>query len=144
MKIVMFGIIALFCAGAALAATEYAFDTNKDGKADKWYTYEDGYVNSERSDLNFDGQVDFIVEFDKRGKKKYEEMDNNFDGKMDTFYYYEKGKAVKQTIDSNYDGNIDIWIYLDGIYVDRYEQDTDFDGVVDKTKVFGDQPGPGK
>ena len=134
-----YAFVAIFicCAVAAFPVTEYAFDSNKDGRPDKWYVYEDGYVNVERSDLNFDGKVDFIVEFDKKGKKKYEEMDNNFDGVMDTFYYYEKGVAVKNTIDSNYDGKVDIWIYLQGVYVDRYEQDTDFDGVIDRTRVFG-------
>src|SRR4030042_231422 len=96
-------ILFLACAVLASALSEYAFDSNKDGQPDKWYIYEDGYVNIEKSDLNFDGKVDFIVEFDKRGKKKYEELDNNFDGKMGTFYYYEKGIAVKNTIDSNYD-----------------------------------------
>jgi hypothetical protein len=129
----------LALAGAAFAVSEYVFDSNKDGKPDKWYTYEDNHVTIEKSDLNFDGKVDFMVEFDKKGKKKYEEMDNNFDGVMDTFYYYEKGVATLQTIDSNYDGKIDIWMHLEGAYVDRYEQDTDFDGIVDKKKMFGAQ-----
>jgi hypothetical protein len=137
MKKMLLFSLCLACAGLAFPLSEYAFDSNKDGKPDKWYIYEDGYVNVEKSDLNFDGQIDFIVEFDKKGKKKHEEMDNNFDGKMDTFYYYENGIATQTTIDSNYDDKIDIWIYLQGAYVDRYEQDTDFDGVIDKTKIFG-------
>ncbi|MBN2354071.1 MAG: hypothetical protein JXD23_15980 [Spirochaetales bacterium] len=136
----MKGIFALICALlplTAVFATEYAFDANKDGKADKWYGYENNQVQWEKTDLNFDGTVDAVVEFDERGKPKYEKIDNNFDGIFDTFYSYEKGKLVLEEIDSNYDGMIDLRINMDGIYVLSYEQDTDFDGIFDKTRMFG-------
>jgi hypothetical protein len=137
MKRIMVVLLLSTTAMMAYSNTEYAFDSNKDGKADKWYIYEDGYVNVEKSDLNFDGQVDCLVEFDSKNRKKREEIDNNFDGTMDTFISYENGKMVLEEIDSNYDGKIDLRIYYDGIYVLRYERDTDYDGVFDKTKIFG-------
>jgi hypothetical protein len=130
-------VILFFLSGFLFALSEYAFDSNKDGKPDKWYSYDNGFITFEKDDLNFDGVVDYIAQFDQNGRKKSEELDNNFDGEMDTFYYYENGKATLETIDSNYDGKLDIWIHLNGPYVLRYEEDTDFDGVVDKTKMFG-------
>jgi len=34
---------------------------------------------------------------------------------------------------------VDLWVYLEeGIYITRYERDTDFDGTVDITKTFGE------
>lgn len=133
----LFLFLAVFIAASFGGEGEYAFDMNEDGRPDKWYKMKDDYPLWEKSDLNFDGAVDFVVEFDEKGRKKYEEMDFNFDGHMDNFYYYEKGKATLQKIDTNYDGKIDFWIYLDGIEILRYAQDTDFDGVIDKEKMFG-------
>jgi hypothetical protein len=130
------GLLLLTLSGPAFA-TDYAFDTNKDGKPDKWYVYDDGHVAVEKSDLNFDGKVDCIVEFEKKGKKTHEELDNNYDGIMDTFFSYENGKLVLEEIDSNYDGAIDLRIYYEGIYALKYEQDTDFNGTFDKVKMFG-------
>ena len=56
---------------------------------------------------------------------------------MDDFYFFEAGKLIRQEIDSNFDSDIDIWVYMkDGIYIHRYEMDTDFDGIVDTEKDF--------
>ena len=112
-------------------------DRNKDGKIDRW-TYlksDGGYIV--KSDNNYDGVADFVLETDKRGNKMYEEMDFNYDGEMDNFYYYTNGALVRQEIDSNFDGKIDIWIYLDqGIYITKIERDKDFDGKVDYVKKY--------
>jgi hypothetical protein len=132
-------LLFIYLPATASFATEYAFDSNKDGKPDKWYVWNDGYVNEERTDLNFDGKVDAVVEFDKKGRRISEKIDNNFDGTFDTFYTYDNGKLVLEEIDSNYDGKIDLKVYMDGIYVLKYEQDTDFDGIFDKTRMFGPQ-----
>jgi hypothetical protein len=57
---------------------------------------------------------------------------------MDDFCFYEDGELVREEIDSNYDGRIDIWVYLhQGIYIERYEQDTDGDGKPDRVRQFG-------
>ena len=45
---------------------------------------------------------------------------------------------IREEIDSNFDGKADIWIYLyKGIYIKKYEKDTDFDGKVDIVKDYG-------
>jgi len=133
--------IAIFivCAAFSAWAKPYAFDSNEDGTEDKWYEYSDGQVSLEKSDLNFDGEVDYIVRFDSKGRREYEEMDNNFDGIMDNWYFFTNGVLEVQKIDSNFDGKIDIWVYLvAGYRVKKYEQDSDFDGTVDKVRTFGE------
>jgi len=89
-------------------------------------------------DLNADGEVDYRVVYDKKGKVLREELDFNYDGAMDTFYYYLDGVLIRQEIDSDNDGKVDIWVYiLDGQYVQRYERDTDGDGKPDVVRTFG-------
>ncbi len=89
-------------------------------------------------DRNKDGKIDHIMILDEKGKKLYEELDYNFDDRMDDLCFYTNGVLQSEWIDTNFDGKIDLWVYLkNGIYVDRYEKDTDYDGVVDKVKQFG-------
>jgi hypothetical protein len=134
-----FAIILFILAGSAWGKP-YTFDSNSDGKEDKWYDYADGFISLEKSDMNFDGQVDYLARFDKKGRREYEEMDTNYDGIMDNWYYYLNGILESQKIDSNFDGKIDMWIYMapDGLHVKKTECDADFDGVVDKVKVYGE------
>lgn len=89
-------------------------------------------------DRNKDGKIDSLMILDEKGKKLYEELDYNFDGRMDDLCFYINGVLQREWIDTNFDGRIDLWVYLkNGVYVDRYEKDTDYDGVVDKVKLFG-------
>jgi hypothetical protein len=89
-------------------------------------------------DRNKDGKIDHVMILDEKGKKLYEELDYNFDGRMDDLCFYTNGVLQKEMIDTNFDGRIDLWVYLkNGVYVDKYERDTDYDGVVDKVKQFG-------
>ncbi len=91
-----------------------------------------------RTDTNEDGQIDYIVFFDEDGYRSGEELDYNHDGFMDDFYFYARDVLIRREIDSNYDRRIDIWVYIaEGVYVERYERDTDFDGEVDKVKEYG-------
>jgi hypothetical protein len=115
----------------------YALDSNRDGSPDQWYEVADGQVRGLSQDRNYDGQVDYLVEYDREGRKVREEMDFNFDGRMDDFYYFEKGALVRQEIDSNFDQRIDVWVFLEGLYIRRYEMDRDFDGRVDVVKDYG-------
>ncbi|MCK5198831.1 MAG: hypothetical protein KAR21_10790, partial [Spirochaetales bacterium] len=60
------------------------------------------------------------------------------DGKMDDLYFYSNGIIVRREIDSNFDLKIDLWVYIkDGSFIEKYEQDLDFDGIIDKVKTFG-------
>ena len=91
-------------------------------------------------DTNEDGQVDYLVKFDDKGEKLAEALDYNHDGFMDDFHYYKNGMLVERLIDSNYDTNIDVWVYLsEGVYVQKYEQDSNHDGVIDTIKNFGNE-----
>lgn len=89
-------------------------------------------------DRNKDGKIDHIMILDEKGKKLYEELDYNFDGRMDDLCFYTNGVLQSEWIDTNFDGKIDLWVYLkNGIYVERYEKDTDYDGVADIVRQFG-------
>ncbi|MFP4563157.1 MAG: hypothetical protein ACLFRY_07575 [Spirochaetia bacterium] len=101
---------------------------------------EDGEEDSTwiRTDRDGDGNFDYNLQINESGRKMYEELDFNHDGAMDDFYYYSDGVLERREIDSNYDGAVDIWVYLyEGVYIERYEMDKDFDGEVDKIETFG-------
>lgn len=88
-------------------------------------------------DRNEDGNIDYVIKLDENSRKTYEELDYNHDGTMDDFYYYSDGVLQRREIDTNYDGKIDVWVFLhEGVYIKRYERDTDFDGEVDLIKDF--------
>ncbi|MCD6397576.1 MAG: hypothetical protein J7L71_08545 [Spirochaetaceae bacterium] len=100
-------------------------------------TYEEKY------DSNHDGNVDYIVRSDDTGTKVMEALDYNHDGIMDDLYFYADGIIIRREVDSNFDMNIDLWVYIkNGSLIEKYEQDLDFDGIIDKVKLFGgDQSG---
>ncbi len=114
-----------------------SLDRNGDGRPDQWYEVADGRVVGLSQDRNYDGEVDYTVEYDAENRKVREEMDFNYDGRMDDFYYFENGQLVRQEVDTNFDGRIDLWVSLEGQYVRGYEMDRDFDGVAEVRKVFG-------
>ena len=92
----------------------------------------------EKYDSNHDGRIDYIVRSDDSGDKVMEALDYNHDGKMDDLYFYSDGIIVRREVDSNFDMNIDLWVYIkNGTLVEKYEQDLDFDGIIDKVKIFG-------
>ena len=102
------------------------------------YEWEKGVLKRMFVDTSGNGQFDYIVTYDQKGRKVLEEMDYNHDGIMDDFYYYEEGILIRREVDSNFDSFIDLWVYLfKGVYIEKYERDTNFDGIKDKVKVFG-------
>jgi hypothetical protein len=122
---------------ASSLAADNGEDRNRDGKPDRWIESRTGGGQIIKSDNNFDGEIDYILELDSSSNKIYEEMDFNLDGQMDDFYFYRTGVLERQEIDTNYDTKPDVWIYLNkGIYVNKVERDKDFDGVVDYTKTY--------
>jgi hypothetical protein len=89
-------------------------------------------------DRNEDGNIDYRVYYDAKGKVAREELDFNFDGQMDTFYTYKDGVLQREELDTHFDGKIDISVYVqDGTYVRRYERDLDGDGKPDVVRDFG-------
>ena len=92
----------------------------------------------EEYDSNKDGNIDYSVRINYDGDKIMESMDFNHDGQMDDLYFYSNGIIVRREVDSNFDSNIDIWVYIkDGSLIEKYEQDLDFNGDIDMTKIFG-------
>ncbi|MFP4113262.1 MAG: hypothetical protein ACOC2Y_02350 [Spirochaetota bacterium] len=99
--------------------------------------YQDGWLTLDRND---DGTVDYAVMVNDAGNKVREAADFNRDGYMDDFYFYENGVLQREEIDSNYDQRIDIWIYLRrGVYIEMWERDTDYDGVIDVREQYGSE-----
>jgi hypothetical protein len=90
-------------------------------------------------DRNEDGVVDYAVRITEELLKDREAVDFNHDGLMDDFYFYANEVLQRQEIDTNFDGAIDLWVFLtDGVYVERYERDTDYDGYPDVVKDYGE------
>lgn len=90
------------------------------------------------SDRDGDGIPDYFVQVDERGYKLREAMDFNYDGRLDDFYFYSNDVLQRQELDSNFDDRIDIWIYMwRGVYVRKWERDTDFDGEIDLVREYG-------
>jgi hypothetical protein len=95
------------------------FDLNQDGKPDVWkYSAEKDEKGTKveamvckKVDLNFDGKVDYMVQYDDAGNIKYEEYDFDFDGKFDARFHYDsktKHKVVVERV-SGFTGRVDIW-----------------------------------
>ena len=64
-----------------------ALDTNKDGKPDRWESYDGNQVSKIEADTNFDGKVDEWAMFEG-GKVKKVEKDTDYDGKADRWVDY--------------------------------------------------------
>ena len=95
------------------------FDLNQDGKPDVWkYVVERNEKGTpievmvcKKVDLNHDGKVDYMVQYDDAGNIKYEEYDFDFDGKFDARFHYDvktRKKAVVERV-SGFTGRVDFW-----------------------------------
>lgn len=128
-------LLTVFCFSAAAASND---EQQKEDPVQTAGKDQNG-ITSITSDRDNDGSIDYVLQFDENGTKVYEELDFNYDGKMDDFYFYNGGVLSKREIDTNYDENVDVWVYIhEGIYIERYERDLDFDGTVDQVKDFSE------
>jgi hypothetical protein len=119
-----------------------ADDLPNERERSPWQSFDPGeYTESEgwlTLDRNGDGVVDYAVMVNERGHKRREAIDFNRDGLMDDFYFYENDVLQRQEIDTNYDQRIDTWVYLRrGVYIEMWERDRDFDGVIDERERYG-------
>ena len=102
-----------------------------------WSQVEHEEIKRMFSDENNDGFTDYVLYYTSKGEKVAEELDFNHDGIMDDFYFYKNGVLKLRQIDSNFDDKIDIWVYVsEGVYIRKYEKDTDFDGEIDYIKDY--------
>jgi hypothetical protein len=136
-RIVLAAIVGLFVVLPASGDSSATGETGDESSRFHPSAYETGWLTSDRDD---DGIVDYAVRVDERGNKLQEAVDYNRDGLMDDFYFYANDVLQRQELDSNFDEEIDIWIYMwRGVYVQKWERDTDFDGTVDISRDY-DQP----
>ena len=100
--------------------------------------YDESWFTDDRDE---NGVIDYAIRLDDQGYRVQEAMDFNYDGLMDDFYFYSNDVLQREEIDSNYDGQIDIWVFLyHGVYIRMWEQDTDYDGVIDVREDYDETP----
>jgi hypothetical protein len=87
--------------------TEDGIDINGDGVFDEKWVYKDNRISRTEVDRNFDGNVDVIYKFDRKGILKQSKQDDNFDGFFESVFKFENGLTLTQELDLNQDGNID-------------------------------------
>lgn len=87
--------------------TDRGIDYNGDGKLDEKWTYVNYRTSKTEFDRNFDGKIDLIYTFDRRGISESGLSDENFDGVFDTEFKLENGNAVWQKSDTTGDGDLD-------------------------------------
>lgn len=110
-------------------------------------------LSCKQVDLQHDGKVDIVQYYDEQGEMNMEEMDLDFDGKFDRKVYYQGGKKVRVEMDQDYDQSPDVWEYYENEKKARVERDTNGDGRVDEwayyegdrlTRIGYDTSGSGK
>lgn len=121
-------------------------DMDGDGRTDVFNYYRERSAAArlrvkKKADLNFDGRIDAISEFDDSGELQRELFDSDFDGSLDWTDHYQDGMRVMAEMDTNFDGKPDIWFYYvkgaDGRpHIDRKERDTNGDGLIDFWERF--------
>jgi len=127
---------------SVMSAQEVDRDLRIESLLDEFRNLEDALPALEL-DSNDNGKVDYLIKTNEENEKMMEILDFDHDGKMDDFYMYEAGVLRQRAIDSNSDGKIDIWVYLkEGVYISRYEEDTDFDGIMDIDKDYASEEKP--
>jgi hypothetical protein len=104
------------------------FDINRDGKIDLVKHFEKGKLVKTEIDLDYDGYVDVVSEYDPVTgdlKKKIQA-----DGSTNIWKYYFKNELRKKEVDRNSDGKPDMWVYYRNGKVIRTEVDKDFTGKI--------------
>lgn len=103
-----------------------SFDLNRDKKIDLVKKFEKGKMVRTEMDLDYDGMVDVVSEYDVANgelKKKIQA-----DGATNIWKYYFQNELRKKEVDRNSDGRPDMWVYFRNGKVLRTEIDQNFDG----------------
>jgi len=130
-------------------------DYNHDGKLDEIWETHNYQISKTKIDRNFDGTVDFIFYFNRKGHLDYSSSDEDFNGTFETKTQYHNGNAVRWESDTkdigviNYvvtykNGVIETETFIDlvtgkpvkvnyfgNFKIDKSEIDTDRDGQMD-------------
>lgn len=137
-------------------------DYNGDGKLDETWHFVHDLVAKTEVDRNFDGEVDFIIKFDRRGLIKSSIEDNDFNGTFETEISFDFGSVVWIKTDTTGDGFQDYILHYKFGVVDKVhfkdpqskrdikiqyynnfklqsaEVDTNRDGVLDTQYLYDD------
>jgi hypothetical protein len=132
----LFGVVVM-AAYYHTPVTDDGIDYNGDGKFDETWTYRNYRILKTEIDRNFDGDIDFVFAFDRKGLVESSSSDEDFNGVFETDIYYDHGSAVWQKSDTTGDGFKDYKInFKHGII----ETITFFDPMtkkITKTQEFG-------
>ena len=116
------GVIGFLCGITAMAiyyhtpVTDDGIDYNGDGKFDEKWTYVNYLISKTELDRNFDGNVDLVYSFDRKGIIDSSSSDEDFNGTFETEIHYDYGNAIWQKSDTTGDGFQDYKInYKNGI-----------------------------
>lgn len=137
------------------------YDYNGDRRVDGWRERVNERTEESRRDRNFDGVVDAWWYYDDQGRVARAERDDDFDGSAEFTLRYRNNQPHQGTVDANGDGVAEYRLhyehglltrkeimdpangrlisrlhYRDGKHLEKMEQDTNGDGVVDTTLPF--------
>jgi hypothetical protein len=102
------------------------FDLNRDGEIDLVKHFEKGKLVKTEADLDFDGFVDAVSEYDpKTGELKKKIL---ADGETNVWKYYVKNELRRKEVDRNSDGKPDMWVYYKNNKIIKTEIDEKFNG----------------
>jgi len=104
------------------------FDLNHDGKIDLAKHFEKGKLVKTEADLDYDGVVDVVTEYDPQTGEVRKKT--QADGNTNIWKYYFHNELRKKEVDRNSDGKPDMWVYYRGGKVVRTEIDKNFDGKI--------------
>jgi Putative prokaryotic signal transducing protein len=106
-------------------------DYNNDGKLDETWETHNYQISKTKIDRNFDGTVDFIFYFNRKGHLDYSSTDEDFNGTFETKTEYHNGNPVRWESDTQDVGVINyIVTYKHGVI----ETETFIDLVTRKPK----------
>jgi hypothetical protein len=75
--------------------TEVAIDSNFDGRSDVYEYYDEGALVRRESDRNFNGQIDFVEEFEATTHENFRSViDVDYDGTADLLVFFHAGRLV--------------------------------------------------
>ena len=87
-------------------------------------------------DLDFDGKVDMITEYDVQGRVALERLDLDFDGRFDAVDHYENGQLVLREMELGYDQRPKVWKYYENGQLVRKERDLRGEGRPQEWEYF--------
>jgi len=98
--------------------------------------YEEHRDRTYQYDNDQDGIIDQEV-ISRNGRTTESRWDRNGDGRWDEWVFYRDDVPWRGEADDNFDGRVDTWIaYSPRGSVSRAEQDTDYNGVRDVSRVY--------